>query len=595
MLSNSEAATGHVFRPYLGRSARCWCCGQVGPSPQTGEDECGWCRVCRECASSDVPARQVCSVSGVLEEGDDVPVEVRWSTSAHDVLVTLSGADPGSALVLIHNIRDETETQSSCTRVSYHPSPPCLKLGNQQTRHYMTIPLPAPHVLLSDTLAELALVLNQCGVPHDVPAAVDDDLLPLPHIFGGFSGSPVVTCALSANGRYALTAHADGTLRLAEVRGAAQGTLVWTRLPPRHAEPVSARACAPHQVADLSPSTERIAVAGATNALLLHAMSGEIIKELHTDFPTQATSLCFSPCGRYLLAVSSSHTAYVFDGRTGTPISSVSSASLVPYNAGLWCCRMSAAGGFLALSAQQESEHGVALVGGWRTGAPSVFALTGKRQTQRTVSLQFNSADTELLCAGADGAITVWSVAPGEGFCAQLREIAHSLSPGAMLCSASIVGGGGRIVGVDSEGNLWCWDSRGLRTTLPSRPPPRAGEQSVPYLCADVAPRGRICCGRANGTVAVCALPPRVVDVDPRHPDNTMNTRAVQRHDGQRPLLLFLCWQTRLRERTAALPEGLTALRLVSVESMKNVAAFLPNPFAGDVCDVAGSDQCSVM
>ena len=586
------AAFGHELRVFEGRSMPCGWCGRMGPSPQTGYKECVWCRMC-ECCTAESTERKVCSMSGVLEPGEASPSRVSWVAGRWEVTLSRPHPDDGGGHVLC--VARDTQSDSppakptATWRVVYSPSPPELKLGDRGARHIASIPLPQQHIHLSDTLTDLVLLLNVCGVSHEVQANIDDNFLPLPHTYLGVTSSPVVSCVIAQRANYAVTSHQDRTVRLVEVRGAKKGRLLWTRNPRRDyggEGPLPQRSRAPHQLVDLSVCLRYIAIAGAPS-LLVHAMSGEHVKEIRaSDYANEALSVSFSPCGRYLMCVASSHGVDIFKSGSGEHLIAIPSALLTPFTAGLWCCCFSAAGGYTAFSAEQDGQHGVVLVGQWRKSAPVTHFVSSEEQKGRTVSVQFDSQDRQLLCAGICGTVTIWNTSVGQ-MGGLLRTLQHQIRGGSMLVK-SVFSGDSRISSVDSDGNRWYWDHRGLQTIVHNK---KGGGDA---LCADFALRGRLVYGRSDGTVTVCGAPIRCGDPDPTHPHNSMNTRAVQRHAGQRNLLLFLLWQATLRTKKAELPAGVTILRQLEDATLQRIGSFVSSPYAGDDMEGA-SEQCVVM
>ena len=569
-------ASRHAMRDYVGKSMTCPGCKQNGPSPQTGCVECAWCRLCERCLDEG-GIKDVCIITGLQAPGD--PLEkVSWRVKGvgeYSLSRPMIHNDDGTrACEGIILFTDETSEASPIKiyRISYSENPPKLKLGNSQRILTAVAPLPKNCEIL---LPRIVALLNGEGVSHEVPMFVDRDCFALPKRIKNFSNSPIADIVIAPRGDHVITFHVDRTVRMTQCQGAgSQAILKWTIF-----ETVAKKPCLlqdekqfrPQKLIDISPDLRFLAIAGRppkvyqpTTCRFLRAVHNE------SDSEMGALSVAFSSSGRFLCVVFIDYSATIINPATGVVATSINSNLLEGYKAGESALVFSNSSGMLAMSARNsDNEFGIVLITGWRVYKNTIKFWNGPHKSD-IVSIQFSPDDSEILVASLNGIITV---SDPEG--KVLKDIRHPENK--QLTKALFTGAGKRIVSLTEDGTVWFWDEGGLQTVLRQNDHfPR--DEIGASVCMDIAPLGKIALGTESGASLILPSPTNCYD-------NTASSasevcRPIHQHCGQRAALLFVHWQVNLKQLT--LPEGVSILRLLSKEDLREVVAYMPDPYAGD-------------
>eukprot|EP01060_Flectonema_neradi_P019482 TRINITY_DN2663_c4_g1_i1.p1 TRINITY_DN2663_c4_g1~~TRINITY_DN2663_c4_g1_i1.p1 ORF type:complete len:594 (+),score=78.71 TRINITY_DN2663_c4_g1_i1:47-1828(+) len=568
-------ASRHALREYVGKSMTCPGCKQNGPSPQTGCDECAWCRLCERClAEGDI--KNVCIITG-LQEANDPLEKVSWRVKgvgefslSRPMIHNEDGKRACEGYVLFTD-----ETQESIPikifRISYSESPPKLKLGNAQRILTAVAPLPTNCEVL---LPQIVTVLNCEGVSHEVPMFVDRDCYALPKRIKNFSNSPIVDVLIAPRGDHIISYHVDRTIRMAKCQGpGSQALLKWTIF-----ETTAKKPCAledekqfrPQKLMDISPDLRHLAVTGRPPKVYQPTTCTFIRAVYHDSDPEMgALSVAFSSSGRFLIVVYTDYSATILNPTNGNVATTIASNLLEPYKAGETAVAFSNSSGMLAMSARCDNQFGIVVVTGWRVYKNTIKFWGGPHRST-IVSVQFSPDDSGILVASVTGIITVSDT---EGTI--LKEIRHP--EGKQLTKAQFTGAGKRVVSLTEDGTVWFWDRRGLQTVLRQSdyfPKNEIGAS----VCMDVAPLGKIALGTESGSPLLLPSPTHCYDRSAH--TSAEVCRPAHQHCGQRASLLFVHWQTSLK--ALALPEGVQLLRLLPQDDLRTIVSFMPDPYAGD-------------
>eukprot|EP01063_Lacrimia_lanifica_P018042 TRINITY_DN25006_c0_g1_i1.p1 TRINITY_DN25006_c0_g1~~TRINITY_DN25006_c0_g1_i1.p1 ORF type:complete len:629 (+),score=224.25 TRINITY_DN25006_c0_g1_i1:66-1889(+) len=607
-MSVEGVASGHALHGYRGRSVKCPCCQKIGPSPQTGPQECQWCRVCASCAEQQ-QSKGVgyCAVTGLAEDLEECGGDVAWHYG-DSLLMVRDAGQPGAFYYAAEaQGADEKGRSHSDKQVDYQAGytmsyssgqtlqrPPSVVVGDQRSKPVVTLPLPEHLDDRQAVLAALTLLLNRLSVAHSLPGGVDHMDQPLPQVLDMAlkPAAPVPRgpwgTVLTGNGGYLLTRHARA-LRLHQMvpKGAKE---VWRRdigTPAPTADGAPSLHCL-----DLAPNGKRVAVVGQ-QAQLLNALNGhELALLASSDEPyTACHAVAFSACSRYVAVVGDAFQVAVFKTGDGENVSTIPSSKLAEYKAGRWCVAFSSSGGALVMSAEKDGkEYGAVMAFGWRTVTDSevvVSPVLHSAHTARAVVTQFSADDTALLVGSADGALLVHRFnADGEAVlhrkmmhpvCAACPEVTL-VAAGFSSCVAD------EIVSGTSEGTVWYWTADGLHAV--QRVEENLDHQRT-FASMDFTTSGMLAMTDTKGSVRLNAMPIQCTPFAPLY------CRVHHQHAGQIALLHFLMWQVRLNKQAADLPAGSAVLRQLPVENLKCVVAFMPNVHFGDIEEKSGG--CAVM
>jgi hypothetical protein len=242
----------------------------------------------------------------------------------------------------------------------------------------------------------------------------------------------ILGCALSADGRYALSASADRTVRLWDTATGQQVRLFQGHgLNQGHAGPVFGVAFAPDGKLAASCGEDRM-------VRLWEVETGKerFRLEGHTD---AVNNVAFAPDGKHLASASDDRTVRMWDVATGKEV-----RRFAGHTQGAYCVAFSPDGTLLASGGSDQTVR----LWSWPGGAEK-RRLQG--HTGQVLSVAFAPDGRRLLSSGEDQTIRLWDVATG-------KELRRYLGHTATVGGVAFAPDGLRFLSCSDDRTLRLWD-----------------------------------------------------------------------------------------------------------------------------------------